>query len=388
MWHFRSPQIVFGEDALAYLGQLRGRQAFLVTDATVAGLGLTRPVEAQLAAAGLPVAIFAAVEPEPALATVQRGAEAMRRCAPDVVIGLGGGSVLDAAKAMRILYERPDLAPDAINPFEPLGLNPAIRLILIPTTAGTGSEVTAGAVLTDVAAQRKLEVASYEAVADVALVDPALTAGMPRALTADTGMDVLTHSIEGYAGTWANDFSDGLCLQATRLAFAYLPRAVAQGQADPEARERMANAATIAGLGMTNSHIALAHALGHAAGALFHLPHGRVTGLLLPYTVEYTAQGGAGRYLDLARVIGLPADTEAEAGPALAAALRDLLRRLGQPESLAACGVTRENLEAQLDALCDRAEMDASMVTARRIPDRGELGRLFVYAWEGRVIDF
>jgi alcohol dehydrogenase class IV len=189
---------------------------------------------------------------------------------------------MDAAKVMRVLYERPDLTPEAINPFEPLGLG-QVRLICIPTTAGTGAEVTAGSVLTDTAAARKLEVASYEMVADIAIVDPAFTAQLPAQITADTGLDVLSHAIEGYCNTWANDFTDGLCLQATRLAFKYLPRAVEQGATDMEAREKMSNAATLAGLGISNSHIALAHAMGHGVGALFNVPHGRITGVISPY---------------------------------------------------------------------------------------------------------
>jgi acetaldehyde dehydrogenase/alcohol dehydrogenase len=269
-----------------------------------------------------------------------------------------------------------------------LGLTSKVRLICVPTTAGTGSEVTVGAVLTDVEAQRKLEVASFEAIADIAIVDPQLTAHMPRQLTADTGMDVLTHSVEGYSSTWANDFTDGLCLQATRLAFDYLPRAVEHGAADPEAREKMANAATIAGLGMGNSHIALAHAMGHGAGAIFHIPHGRITGLVLPYTIEYAANGGAGRYLELAKFVGLPAEDETQAGTCLASAIRDLMRRIGQPLSLQEAGVSRENFEANLGATCDRAEMDASLITTRRIPERAELERLFRYAYEGKSIDF
>ena len=388
MWQFRSPEIVFGENALTHLAGLTGRRAFIVTDPVIVSLGHVDTVREQLQAAGMDCAVFTEVEPEPSLQTTRRGAEAIRAFQPDWIVGLGGGSVMDAALVMRILYERPDLPPEAINPFEPLGLTSKVRLICVPTTAGTGSEVTVGAVLTDVEAQRKLEVASFEAIADIAIVDPQLTAHMPRQLTADTGMDVLTHSVEGYSSTWANDFTDGLCLQATRMAFDYLPRAVEHGAADPEAREKMANAATIAGLGMGNSHIALAHAMGHGAGAIFHLPHGRITGLALPYTIEYAANGGAGRYLELTKFVGLPVEDETQAGTCLASAIRDLMRRIGQPLSLQAAGVSRENFEANLGATCDRAEMDASLITTRRIPERAELERLFRYAYEGKSIDF
>lgn len=387
MWHFLSPEIVFGEGALSRLETLTGQRAFIVTDDVITQLGFVAQVQELLHGNGLETIVFAEVEPEPSLETTRRGAQVMADFKPDWIIGLGGGSVMDAAKAMRVLYERPDLVPEAINPFETLGLG-QVRLVCIPTTAGTGAEVTAGAVLTDTAAARKLEVASYEMIADIAIIDPAFTAQLPKQITADTGLDVLTHSIEGYCNTWANDFTDGLCLQATRLVFAYLPRAVEQGAADMEAREKMANAAALAGLGMGNSHIALAHAMGHGIGALFHLPHGRITGLILPYTIEFTANRGAGRYLDLARFIGSTASAELESARQLSSALRSLYRRIGQPTSIQETGITPENFTAKLSDVCDRAEMDTSLVTALRIPERAELERLFQYAYEGHSIDF
>lgn len=388
MWYFRSPEIVFGEGALDRLDTLSGQRAFIVTDAVLARLGLVEKVQAKLQAAGLESAVFAEVEPEPSLQTVRRGAAILIAFAPDWVIGLGGGSVMDAAKAMRVMYECPDIDPAAINPFETLGLGKKAHLICIPTTSGTGAEVTAASILRDTEAQRKLEVASYEMIANVAIIDPELTARLPRQVTADTGLDVLSHSIEGYCNTWANDFSDGLCLQATRLAFEYLPRAVEQGAADMEAREKMANAATLAGLGMGNSHIALAHAMGHAFGALFEIPHGRITGLFLPYTIEFTAHNGSGRYLDIARFIGSAAPDEAEGARQLAASLRSLYQRVGQPTAVEETGISRVDFDAKLSALCDRAEMDTSLITARRVPERAELERLFKYAYQGKFIDF
>lgn len=387
MWYFNSPQIVFGEDALSHLETLPGRHAFIVTDAFLAGSGLVEQVLARLNKAGLAHTVFPEVEPEPALETVRRCAAAMAEKRPDWVIGLGGGSCMDAAKAAWFLYERPDVDPAGINPMETFGLRAKARLITIPTTSGTGSEVTWATVLTDAQEQRKLGLATRELMPDLAIVDPLLVMKKPPALTAVTGLDALTHAIEGFSSAWANDFTDGLCLKAAQLVFAYLPRAVADGS-DGEAREKMHNAATIAGLGFGNSQAALAHAMGHAVGALFHVPHGRAVSVCLPYTIEYTANAGLGRYFELARFLGLPAADEAAAGPALAAAVRDLLRQLGQPARLADCGVAAADFQAQAEALCDRAELDTSLVVARRIPDRAELRRLFEYAHEGRPIDF
>ncbi len=388
MWFFNSPEIVFGEDALSYLEELEGRRAFIVTDENIVRLGFAEDVQKRLKQAGIESQVFAGVEPEPSLQTVRRGAAAMRAYEPDWIIGLGGGSCMDAAKAMWILYERPDMEPDAISPLERLGLRKKARLICIPTTAGTGAEVTWAIVLTDREEGRKLGLGTREAVADIAIVDPAFTLHLPRDLTAATGMDVLTHAVEGYSSTWANDFTDGLCLQAARLVFEYLPRAVEHGADAPEAREKMANAATIAGLGFGNSMAALAHAMGHSAGAVFHLHHGRVVGLFLPYTIGYTANGGVGRYRDLAAFLGLPAESEEEAGKALAEAVRDLARRIGEPTSLQEAGVSRQDFEEHLERLCDLAEADPTIVTSRRIPTRDELARLFRHAYTGRLVDF
>jgi Alcohol dehydrogenase, class IV len=212
MWYFVSPQIVFGEGALDALDELEGRRALIVTDATLVQLGIVEKVLVHLKNAGLEVRVFDEVEPDPSVATVLRGAEVARAFEPDWIIGLGGGSPMDAAKAIWILYERPDLHPAEINPFVRLGLRQKARLITIPTTSGTGAEITWAIVLTDTEEQRKMGLGNRENVADMAIVDPALTVGMPPRLTADTGMDALTHAVEGYTCTWHNDISDGLCI--------------------------------------------------------------------------------------------------------------------------------------------------------------------------------
>ena len=387
MWFFNSPEIAYGEGALGYLAQLQGRRAFIVTDRNLRRMGFADRVARELNQAGIETRIYDDVEPEPSLETVQRGAQAMRDWAPDWVVGVGGGSVLDAAKAMWVLYERPDIAPDAINPLEPLGLRQRARMVAIPTTSGTGSEATWAIVLTDTQAQRKLGLGSRECTPDIAIVDPELVADLPPRLTADTGMDALTHAVEGYTSRWRNDFSDGLCLQAVRLIFRYLPRAYAEGQ-DREAREHMHNAATIAGLGFINSMAGLAHGLGHALGAVFKVPHGRAVGLFLPYTIEFAAQEVAERYADLMTAAGLGTPPAEEAGSRFAEAVRDLLKRLEQPTTLRALGIDTQMLESRLTKLVADAESDPSTVTSPRIPDDKEIERLYRYALEGRRVDF
>ncbi len=387
MWYFVSPQVVFGEGALDALDEIEGKRALIVTDGTLVELGLVERVTSHLARAGIETHLFAEVEPDPSVPTVKRGAEVAREVEPDWIVGLGGGSAMDAAKAIWILYERPDLEPAEINPFVPLGLRQKARLITIPTTSGTGAEVTWAIVLTDPVEQRKMGLGNRENVADLAVVDPVMAAGMPPRLTADTGLDALTHAVEGFTCTWHTDLTDGLCLHAARIVFQYLPRAVEDGS-DMEARERMHNAATCAGLGFGNSMASIAHAMGHVLGAVFHVPHGRAVGLFLPYTVEFVAREAPDRFAELARLLGLTEGEGEPAARALAQGLRDLARRIGNPLSLAEAGIDREAFQAQLDKLVDDAFNDTQMVTVSRAPSYDELRQLFVYAYEGREIDF
>jgi alcohol dehydrogenase class IV len=388
MWYFRSPLIVFGEDALAHLEDKLCSRVFIVTDAVMRELGHLQRVIDRLQDCGAVCDFFAEVQPEPDVPTVQRCAERMRQFGPDWVVGLGGGSSLDAAKAAWLLYERPEVDLAAVTPFEHFGLRSKARFVTIPTTAGSGAEVTAAAVITDPELARKMEVATYELIPDISVVDPWFTLQMSPRLTADTGVDALTHAVEGFTSTFANDYSDGLCLHAARLVFEYLPRAYRHGAEDPLARQKMANAATLAALGMGNSHIELAHAMGHSAGTIFGLPHGRVTGLCLPYAIEFSAKGGASRYLELARGLGIPAQSELQAGAAIAAAVRSLLRQLDHPLSLQDAGISRPDFNANLETLCDRMEMDSALATCRRFPYREQSLRLFECVYTGCSVDF
>jgi alcohol dehydrogenase class IV len=387
MWYFDSPHIVYGEDALSHLETLGGTRAFIVTDSNVLRLGFVDLVRRPLEKAGFAVAAFAEVEPDPSVQTVLRGVEAMRAFAPDWIIGLGGGSSMDAAKAMWVLYERPDISPESINPLETYNLRQKARLVTIPTTSGTGSEATWGIVLSDTVEQRKMALGNRECLADFAIVDPIFVGKLPASITSDTGMDALAHAFDAYVNTWHNDYSDGPALQAIRLVFDYLPRAYADG-ADAEAREHMHNAAAIAGLAFSNSLCCLSHGMGHALGAYFHLPHGRCVGLCTPYTLEFFAPAGVARLTDLAYWLHLPAETEEQAAGALAGRIRALARQIGQPTSLAEAGVSRPDFDAHLERLMDHAEADSQTLTSPRLPDRDELGKLFEYVYEGKPVDF
>lgn len=387
MWQFKSPFIVFGEDALDYLDSLQGRHAFIVTDANIVKFGLTKFVTHHLEHAGVAYTMFDRVEPEPSLQTVRAAAEEMSRVQPDWIIGLGGGSCMDAAKGAWLLYERPDVDLEGITPMEHFGLRGKAKLIAIPTTSGTGSETTLASVLTDLELHRKVTLASYELVPDTAIVDPILTAKLPPQVTADTGMDALTHAIEGYSNRLRNDFSDGLALYAIRLVLDNLPRAFSGGN-DAQAREHLHNAATIAGLAFGNSQTGLSHALGHSFGALFQVPHGRAVSLFLPYVIEYEVRGGMSRYGDIAHMMRLHAHDEETAARMVTARVRELQMTLRMPMTLEQAGATLDKLDEWMPRLIANTEMDSQLTANMRVPDNQDVERLFRYAYQGRSVDF
>ncbi len=388
MWFFTSPHIIFGEDALEHLEELQGERAFIVTDPVLDGLGFTARISRHLAAAGMEVQVFAEVEPDPSIQTVRRGVEQIAAFQPDWIVGLGGGSSLDAAKGMWALYERPDLQAEEISPVFDLNLHKC-KMVAIPTTSGTGSEATMYVVLSDPEQRRKISVGNRELIPTLSLIDPSLTSQLPPRVTADTGLDALTHAIEAYAANFRNDYSDALALKAAELVFCYLPRSYAQGNSDSVAREKMANAATLAGLAFGNSFVGLAHALGHSFGGYFKIPHGRAVALFLPYVMEYTANAGVSRYGEIARHLRLTdGDDEANGAHLLIDAVRGLEARLGQPTSIAALGVSASALEEALETLCTHALSDSAILAAPRMPAGDELERLFLYAMEGKEVDF
>lgn len=386
MWYFVSPQVVFGEGALSVLEEIEGRTALIVTDKNLVEMGTAERVMAHLKQAGIQAHVYDAVEPDPCAETVYGGVKVAMGIQPDWIIGLGGGSPMDVAKAVWVLYERPDLQLEEINPIVQLGLRKKARLICIPTTSGTGAEATWAIVITDKSEGRKMGLGNRENVADLAIVDPSLASGMPPGLTADTGLDALTHAVEGFTCTWHTDLTDGLCIQAARLVFSYLPLAVSDGS-NLEARERMHNAAVCAGLGFGNAMASAAHAMGHVLGAVFHLSHGRAVGICLPYTIEFAAREAPQRFAELNALLGQPGEGEAGAR-LLSGRVRELCNLVGVPTSLAEAGVGREAFDEHLDKLVEDAFNDTQMLTAVRCPTYEELGKIFSYAYEGKPVDF
>ncbi|OGN95724.1 MAG: alcohol dehydrogenase [Chloroflexi bacterium RBG_13_51_36] len=388
MWYFVAPKVVFGQDALSHLAELKGRSAFIVTDKNIVSLGFVDKVREQLSQAGIQTAVFDEIESDPSLQTVQKGVAVMNQYGPDLVVAVGGGSVMDAAKAMRVQYERPDIKPEEINPFiSDLGLGAKCKLVCVTTTSGTGAEATFAIILTDTADQRKLSLINREVVPDIAIVDPELARVMPPQITADTGMDALTHAVEGYTCAWKNDFADGLCIKAIQIVFKYLSRAVKNGN-DMEARERMHNAGCIGGIGFINALSSMAHAAGHSLGALFHVPHGRAVGMFLPYTIEYIGEAREELWAEIAYAIKLEVPEGKRAATVLAQAIRGLAREINQPLSIEQMGISLDSFNKAMEKLVDNVMSDGSLIVSARIPSVAESEKFFNYTYEGKSIDF
>ena len=388
MWYFVVPKVVFGQDALSHLAELKGKSAFVITDKNIVKLGFIGKVKEQLSQAGIQATVFDEVEPDPSLETVRRGVALMNQYGPDLVVAVGGGSVMDAAKAMRVQYERPDIKPEEINPFiSDFGLGAKCKLGCVATTSGTGAEATFAIVLTDTADQRKLSLINREIVPDIAIVDPELARPMPPQITADTGMDALTHAVEGYTCTWKNDFTDGLCIKAIQLVFQYLPRAAKDGN-DMEAREKMHNAGCIGGIGFINALSSMAHAAGHSLGALFHIPHGRAVGLFLPYTIEFIGEAREELWAEIAYAIKVELPKGKGTAAGLAQAIRGLAHDISQPLSIRETGIPLDGFNKAMGKLIDNLMADGSLIVCARIPSVAEAERFFNYTYEGKSIDF
>ncbi|MGQ9459635.1 MAG: iron-containing alcohol dehydrogenase [Candidatus Bathyarchaeaceae archaeon] len=388
MWELTFPRtVVIGEGALEYLKTVEGKRALIVTDKMIHKLDFVEKVANYLKETGLDVKAFDEVEPEPSMETIIKGAEFAKKYGPDWIIGLGGGSCMDAAKAIWVIYENPDITVDGINPLEKLGLRKKARLICIPTTSGTGSDATWATVITDMKDERKLELSSREMVADIAILDPEFPKSMPPRLVADTGLDALTHAIEGYVSQWRNDFSDALAIKAIQMVFKYLPKAYRNPE-DKEAKEKMHNAATMAGMSFGNSQAGIAHAMGHSFGAIFHVPHGRSVALFLSYSIEYSARDAMDRYADVARAIGIEAKTDEEAVEKLVEAVKKLNREVGEPASIKEMGITWKDFEKRLEDLVTRAANSSCTFMNPRVPDVDDTRKLFLYAYEGKKVDF
>ncbi|OOF84867.1 bifunctional acetaldehyde-CoA/alcohol dehydrogenase [Rodentibacter ratti] len=375
MQWFKVPsKIYFERDSIQYLQSMKGMErVVIVTDRTMVDLGFVEKIAKQITARGNHVTyqLFADVEPDPSIETVRRGSELLRNYQPDTIIALGGGSAMDAAKVMWLFYEQPEVDfRDLVQKFMDIRkrafkfpqLGRKARFIGIPTTSGTGSEVTPFAVITE--GDKKYPIADYSLTPTVAIVDPALVMTVPAHVAADTGLDVLTHATEAYVSVLANDFTDGLALQAIKLVFENLERSVKEK--DPEAREKMHNASTMAGMAFANAFLGMNHSLAHKIGGRFHTPHGRTNAVLMPHVIRYNGTRPEKtatwpkynyykadvKYQDIARMLGLPCATPEEGVKSFAQACYDLAERCGIKMSFKAQGLDEK---AWMDARRDVA---------------------------------
>ncbi len=409
MQWFKIPgKIYFESGSVQYLKDMPDiNRAFIVTDPYMVKLGYVDRVLYYLRKRSRYVhsEIFSEVEPDPSVETIKRGADAMKAFDPDVIIALGGGSAIDAAKGMWLFYEHPELDFNVLKlkfmdirkrVFTFPNLGKKAKLVAIPTTSGTGSEVTSFAVITDKDRNIKYPLADYELTPDVAIIDPDFVLTVPQTITADTGMDVLTHAIEAYVSIMASDFTDGLAIKAIQLVFEYLPRAYRNGN-DREAREKMHNASTIAGMAFTNAFLGINHSLAHKLGGEFHIPHGRANAILLPHVVAYNAQKPSKfvsfpkyktfiadkKYAEIAKALGLPARTTEEGVKSLVEAIKRLMAELNIPMSISACNIDRKTFMAKVPELADKAFEDQCTTANPRLPLVKELEEIYKKAYEG-----
>ncbi len=411
MQWFKIPEkIYFEAGAIGYLEKMPNiTRAFIVTDKSMVSLGYVDKILYYLRKRQQYVhaEIFSEVEPDPSFDTINRGVEQMRNFKPDVIIALGGGSPMDAAKGMWLFYEYPDADPEGMKlkfmdirkrtyKFPKLGKD--CKMVAIPTTSGTGSEVTSFAVITDKEKNMKYPLADYELTPDVAIVDPDLVMSLPKSITADTGMDVLTHAIEAYVSNMASDYTDGLAEKAIELVYNYLPIAYEDGS-NQKAREKMHNASCLAGMAFTNAFLGINHSIAHKLGADFHIAHGKANAIILPYVIKYNATKPTKfvsfpkyeyfiadeKYASIARRLGLKANTTEEGVKSLINAIVEMNKKLNIPSSLKELGIEEQEFLANVDALSEKAFSDQCTTANPRLPLVTELKQILLDSYYGNL---
>ena len=412
MQWFKVPEkIYFEAGSISYLEKMPNiERAFIVTDPGMVKLGYVDRILYHLRKREKHVhcEIFSEVESDPSFETVNKGLSAMNIFKPDVIIALGGGSAIDAAKGMWLFYENPDADPEGLKlkfmdirkrtyKFPKMGSK--AKMVAIPTTSGTGSEVTSFAVITDKVRNKKYPLADYELTPDVAIVDPDLVMSLPKSVTADTGMDVLTHALEAYVSVMASDYTDGLSEKAVELVDKYLIQAYEHGD-DKIAREKMHNASTIAGMSFTNAFLGVCHSMAHKIGSEFHLPHGRINAILLPYVIRYNATKPTKfvswpkyefyiadeKYAIMAKKLGLKADTVEEGVNSLITEVQKLNEKLNIPKSFKDAGLDEKEFLAKVDLLADRAFEDQCTTANPRVPLVSEIKQMLLDSYYGKEV--
>ena len=412
LW-FRAPEKIYIKKgclpvALDELGTGMGKKkAFIVTDTFLYKNGYTAPIEKKLDAMGVMHATFSDVAPDPTLACAKAGAAQMTAFAPDVIIAVGGGSAMDAAKIMWVLYEHPeadfqDMAMrfsdirKRVYTFPKMGEK--AYFVAIPTSAGTGSEVTPFAVITDETSGVKYPLADYELLPNMAIVDADLHMSAPRGLTSASGIDAVTHALEAYASMMATDYTDGLALRALKMIFEYLPRAYDNGPNDPQAREKMANAATMAGMAFANAFLGVCHSMAHKLGAFHHLPHGVANALMIDEVIRFNssevpAKMGTfpqydhphtrARYAEVADSLGIKGKNEADKVENLISSNDALKEKIGIKPTIRDYVPDEKDFLERLDDMTEQAFDDQCTGANPRYPLLREIKQMYLNAYYG-----
>ena len=393
MARFTLPRdIYFGKGTLDELKHLSGKKAIIVVGGgSMKRFGFLDRVVENLKEAGIETRLFEGVEPDPSVETVMKGAAAMREFEPDWIIAMGGGSPIDAAKAMWAFYEYPDTKfEDLITPFAFPTLRQKAKFLAIPSTSGTATEVTAFSVITDYQKGIKYPLADFNITPDIAIVDPDLAETMPAKLTAHTGMDALTHAIEAYVSTLNSPFTDPLALKAIEMVFTYLPDSY---NGDMTAREQMHYAQCLAGMAFSNALLGIVHSMAHKTGAAFstgHIPHGCANAIYLPYVIQYNAKDATAmkRYADIARAVGLTGTTDSELVAALIAKIDAYNVKLNSPKTLKDFGVNEAEFNEKLPKIAELAVGDACTGSNPRAITPAEMEKLLSCTYYGNKVDF
>jgi len=387
MARFTLPRDLYhGKGSLAALKDLKGKKAFVVVGGgSMKRFGFLDQVEGYLKEAGMEVELFEGVEPDPSVETVMKGAEAMRNFEPDWIVAIGGGSPIDAAKAMWIFYEYPEFTfEQAVIPFGLPELRQKAKFVAIPSTSGTATEVTAFSVITDYKAKIKYPLADFNITPDIAIVDPALAQTMPAQLVAHTGMDALTHAIEAYTASFRSNFSDPLAIKAIQMVDENLLESFA---GDEEARNLMHEAQCLAGMAFSNALLGIVHSMAHKVGAVFHIPHGCANAIFLPYVMEYNRAKCEDRYADIARALKLDGNTDAELTDSLINMINEMNEKLSIPHSMKEYGVEEADFKANLTFIAHNAVLDACTGSNPRTIDDATMEKLFECTYYGTKVN-
>lgn len=410
LWFRIPPKVYFKYGCMqTAIQELRGKQrAFIITDKPLYDLGITRKLEQVLEDIGIKSDVFYDVEPDPSLKTVHKGLALINSFNPDVIIAIGGGSPMDAAKIIWLMYEHPETDFEGLatrfmdirkRVYELPPLGKKAMMVAIPTTSGTGSEVTPFAVVTDDRTGIKYPLADYALTPNMAIVDPELVMNMPKNLTAYSGIDALTHALEAYVSVCASEFTNGLALEAIRLLFKYLPSAYKNGAKDPKAREKVHYAATMAGMAFANAFLGICHSMAHKLGSTFHVPHGLANALMISHVIRYNATdlpfkqaifpqykypNAKWRYARIADYLKLGGETDDEKVEKLVEAVENLKRELDIPMTIKeALGGDEQAFSKELEAMAEQAFDDQCTGANPRYPLIKELKELYVLAYQG-----